>query len=57
MSLFGAIVKTAVNVVKLPISLPVAAIKDAKHAVEEPQDAGAHELRALVREIKEDADA
>ena len=56
MSLFGALVKTAVNVVKLPIALPMAVIKDAKHAVEEPLDAGAHEIRKVIRELKDDAD-
>ena len=55
MSLFGAIVRTAVNVAKLPVSLPVAIVKDAGDFMDGEQDTSRN-VRAVVREIKEDAE-
>lgn len=56
MSIFGAIVKTVVNVVKLPIELPVAVVRD---AVESMADCELHteHTNAVVEEIKEDAES
>lgn len=55
MSLFGAIVKTAVNVVKLPVSLPIAVAKDAVMFMDPDREIGSS-TKQVVREIKEDAD-
>ena len=59
MSLFGAIVRTTVNIVKLPVCLPIAVTKDVVTSV---ADVGVGECvgkstKALIREIKEDAEA
>lgn len=52
--LFGAVVRTTVNLVKLPISLPLAVAKD---AIEEMggDDSGAAETRKVIQELKDDA--
>lgn len=55
MSLLGAIVRTAVNVAKLPVSLPVAIVKDAKdYAIGEPN--APSNVGAVVQEIKDEAE-
>ena len=52
--LFGCVIRTAVNVVKLPVSLPLAVAKD---VIEEMggDDSGAVETRKVIQELKDDA--
>ncbi len=53
MGLFGAIVRTAVNVVTLPVTLPVAVAKDALDYMEARP---AENTEQLVQKIKDEAD-
>lgn len=53
MGLFGALVRTAVNVVKLPVSLPVAVARDTINVMCADET---REVRRVVRELKEDAE-
>ena len=52
--LFGAVVRTTVNLVKLPVSLPLAVAKDTLEAMS-GEDSGAVETKKVVRELKDDA--
>lgn len=56
MSIFGAIVKTVVNVVKLPVELPVAVVKDAIETMA-TCELDTTNTQAVIEEIKEDADS
>ena len=53
MGLFGALVRTAVNVVTLPVTLPLAIAKDTRDLMlgDDPENTS-----DLIREIKDDAD-
>lgn len=53
MGLFGAIVKTVVNVVKLPVTLPVAVVKDTFDHMDGNR---ATNVREVIDEIKRDAE-
>lgn len=55
MSFFGALVKTVVNVVKLPIELPVAVAKDViDYALCEEGETS--NTKKVIDELKEDAE-
>jgi len=51
--LFGALVRTAVNVVKLPVALPIAIARDTVNVLCADET---REVRRVVRELKEDAE-
>ena len=53
MSIFGAIVKTVINVVTLPVTLPVAVLKDITDPAIYGQ--GYDETGKLIQKIKDEA--
>jgi len=55
-SIFGALVKTVVNVVKLPIELPVAIAKDIVETMA-TCELETSNTNAVIKEIKEDAES
>ena len=52
MGLFGALVRTVVNVVALPVTLPIAAVRDTLDVMggESPR-----EVRRVVKQLKDEA--
>ena len=55
MSLFGAIVRTVVNVVTLPVKLPIAVLKDAVDFMD--GEVNLTNVSDVIEEIKDDAEA
>lgn len=55
MSLFGAFVRTVVNVATLPVTLPLAVAKDAVEVMADG-DVSGRNLRGLVQAIKREAE-
>jgi len=55
MSLFSAIVKTVVNVVKLPVELPVAVAKDVIEVMA-TGDCEPYYTKKVIDELKEDSE-
>lgn len=53
MDIFGALVRTVVNVAVLPVTLPVAVVKDVVQSME--GDRIGDNTKRLVKEIKDDA--
>lgn len=54
MKLFGQLVRTAVNVAKLPVTLPVAMIRDGIETMAECEGT-AEKTKAVLKELKDDA--
>lgn len=55
MSLFGAIVKTCINVVTLPVTLPLSILKDITDPGAYGTELDFQETKALIKQIKDEA--
>lgn len=55
MSIFGAIVKTVINVVTLPVTLPLSVLKDITDPGHYGTEMDFEETKALIKQIKDEA--